>query len=181
MRSNGSRRGISALRFMVEQTARRRQWSSTTSVEPGDGGSDRFADRWGRAFFDRLHALMIPHMAAVDAIDGASLRYFGSPEVSLWALVAPQATVVAYDHADSPEQIRDRARRWLRCLSTHTAPGLASPHWGHPVYGARLEPGTGELEVVWALAEPWFEFAISEHEQWWDAPLHWPQPEPAGA
>ena len=174
--------GISALRSTIEQAARRRMsWVTSQGGGPDGGEPDHVAERWGRAFFDRLHATMLPHMAAVDTIEGASLRYLGSPDISLWALVAPHATVVAYDHADTPEQIRDRARRWLSCLATHTAPGLASPYWGHPVYGARVEPATGELDVVWALPDPWFEFATCEHDQTWDAPLHWPQAEPAGA
>jgi hypothetical protein len=93
----------------------------------------------------------------------------------VWAFVAPLATVLALDHADSEREIRERARRWLGCLTTRTAPGLASPHWGHPVYGARLDPASGELDVVWAVPGEWCEAVLADRipEREWDLPAHW--------
>ncbi len=163
MRSIGTHRGNSVLRSMIQQTARRRLYAELT---PSQGGSTGAADptevRWSRTFFERLRQTLLPRMAVAASLDVGELRYFGGGELSLWALASPDSLVVAYDHQDSPEQIRERARRWNACLLTRTAPGLASPHWGHPVYGARVDPRSGELDVVWATLGRWFEFAQSE-------------------
>ena len=72
-------------------------------------------------------------------------------------------------------EIRERARRWLSCLTTRTAPGLASPHWGHPVYGARLDPLSGELDVVWAEPGDWCDAVLAERLPTceWEAPRTW--------
>jgi len=177
MRSFGSRRGNPAVRFMVEQTSRRRLWAWLTPEReaPGAGDADPLAVRWTRAFFDRIRDVVVPRMASVERTDAGELRFFGAAGLGLWALVAPRGLVLAYEHGDSPELIRARARRWHACLATRTAPGLASPHWGHPVYGARLEPDTDELDVVWAFAGDWLAFACDdpvparEH----DVPPHW--------
>jgi hypothetical protein len=103
------------------------------------------------------------------------LRYYGSRAMSVWAFVSEHATALAYEHAESPEQIRERARRWLACLTTRTAPGLASPHWGHPLYGARLDPLNGELDVVWAFPGEWCDAVWSSElpAREWDAPRDW--------
>lgn len=164
MRSFGSRRGNTAVRFMVEQTARRRLWANLGPErgDPSGEESDPLAVRWTRAFFERLRDVVMPRMAVVDAIESAELRFHGGDRLGLWGLRAEHEVVLAYEHGDTPETIRERARRWRGCLSTRTAPGLASRHWGHPVYGARLDPANGELDVVWAVPGDWIVFAASE-------------------
>ncbi len=176
MRSIGTHRGNSVLRSMIQQTARRRLYAE---LSPAQGGPVRDGDpeamRWSLAFFKRLHAALLPRMAVAGSLEEGELRYFGGGELSLWALASPLALVVAYDHQDSPQQIRDRARRWNACLQTRTAPGMASAHWGHPVYGARLDPRSGELDVVWASLGRWFDFAVGEDSpaRELDLPRHW--------
>jgi hypothetical protein len=178
MRSFGSRRGITAVRFMVEQTARRRLWASV-GPERGDapeGAGDPLAVRWTREFFERVRAQAIPRMAHVAPFeDRGELRFFGGERVSLWALSTARELVIAYEHGEDPESLRQRARRWLACLATRTAPGLASRHWGHPVYGARLDPRTDELDVVWAVPGDWLGLVASDVPvpRRHDAPSHW--------
>jgi len=161
---------------MIQQTGRRRLYAT---LAPSQGetpiGADPATVRWSRAFFDRLREALLPRMAVAASLEEGELRYFGGADLSLWALASPHAIVVAYDHHDSPQQIRDRARRWRACLQTRTAPGLASPHWGHPVYGARLDPLSGELDVVWATLGTWFDFALGESGpiRDRDLPRHW--------
>ncbi len=165
MRSFGSRRGNTAVRFMVEQTARRRLWASL-GPERGDAPAedrDPLAVRWTRAFFDRVRARALPRMAPVEPFgEGGELRFFGGERLALWALATPLELVLAYEHGESRDSLRERARRWLACLTTRTAPGLASRHWGHPVYGARLDPRTGDLDVVWAVPGDWLGIVTSE-------------------
>lgn len=177
MRSFGSRRGNTAVRFMVEQASRRRLWTWLTPERevPDVEDADPLAVRWTRAFFDRLREVVLPRMAVVERMEVGELRFFGGDTLSLWAMAAPHGLVIAYEHHDTPEQIRIRARRWHTCLSTRTAPGLASRHWGHPVYGARVEPDTGELDVVWAVPGEWLAFATGEvaPAREFDAPRHW--------
>lgn len=184
MRSFGIIRGNATVRFMVEQSSRRRLGAGLTPGRggPEDGRPDPLAVRWTRAFFDRLRDHVVPRMAVVDALEEGELRFFGGDALGIWALVSRGALVLAYEHGDSPQQIRDRARRWQACLRTRTAPGLASPHWGHPVYGARLEPGSGELDVVWAVPGDWLGFATSELPlpAQWRLPRHWSARETAG-
>ena len=176
MRSIGTHRGNPVLRSMIQQAGRRRLYAS---LAPHQGELDSSADpqaiRWTREFFEHLRSALLPRMAVTAALEEGELRYFGGADWSLWALSAPHALVVAYDHGDSPAQIRERARRWRACLQTRTAPGLASPHWGHPVYGARLDPRTDELDVVWATLGSWFDFAREEEllERICDAPPQW--------
>lgn len=178
MRSIGTHRGNFVLRSMIQQTARRRLYAALSPSQGEPDSADPESVRWTREFFDRLRSALLPRMAVAASLDEGELRYFGGGSMSLWALAAPNALVVAYDYYDSPQQIRDRARRWRACLKTRTAPGLASPHWGHPVYGARLDPRSGELEVVWASLGRWFDFAIGDEPpaRERDVPRHWPLP-----
>jgi len=182
MRLTGHRRGNPAVRFMIEQSARRRMWTAFSPAregapEPAEDGAER---RWGRDFFERLRDAWLPRMAHVADTPEGELRYFGSNALSVWAFVTQHALALAYEHADSPSQIRERARRWLGCLSSRTAPGLPSVHWGHPVYGARVDPLSGELDVVWAVPGDWCDAVLAGAfpEREWDAPRLW-QGEPA--
>ncbi len=179
MRLTGHRRGNPTLRFMVEQTARRRMYAGLSPKREGAlDALEGAVQRWGRGFFEQLHATLLPRTAHVTDTPEGELRYFGSPAMSVWAFVSQHATTLAYDYADTPEQIRERARRWLGCLTSRTAPGLASPHWGHPVYGARLDPVSGELDVVWAVPGEWCDAVLANAlpERQWDAPRSWEQP-----
>lgn len=174
MRLTGPRRGNPTLRFMVELSARRRM-SGALPAGRDPAGAERDVRRWSREFFDRVHAALVPRTAPVAGTPEGELRYLGSPDFSMWAFVAPFATVLALDHADTEAQIHERARRWLACLTTRTAPGLASPHWGNPVYGARVDTMTGELDVVWAVPGEWCEAVLADRvpEREWDTPSHW--------
>lgn len=181
MRSFGSRRGITAVNFMVRQAARRRMWASL-GPERGEAPAedrDPLAVRWTRGFFERVRTQAIPLMAPVEPFgDLGELRFFGGDRLALWALSTPLELVIAYEHGESRASLRERARRWLACLTTRTAPGLASRHWGHPVYGARLDPRTDELDVVWAVPGDWLGLVASDlpvpRER--DLPLRWEQP-----
>lgn len=186
MRPTGTRPGLSVMRLMIEQTARRRMGAA---VPPGRGvagpsvGADA-ARRWGREFFETLRGVLVPRMAPVVETPEGWLRYLGSPALSLWAFGSDLHLALAHEYTDTPEQIVERARRWLGCLRTRTAPGLASPHWGHPVYGARLDPLSGELDVVWAVPGDWCEAVLAGRfpEREWDAPRSWsraPELQPA--
>ena len=177
MRSFGSRRGNTAVRFMVEQTARRRMWASLGPERddaPGEH-SDPLAVRWTREFFERVRDVVLPRMAVVDRLESAELRFHGGDRLGVWGLRGDHELVLAYEHGDTPDSIRERAQRWRACLSTRTAPGLASRHWGHPVYGARLDPSSGELDVVWAFPGDWIAFAASEvpTPRVFDVPASW--------
>jgi hypothetical protein len=176
MRQTGIHRGNPTVRFMVTQSARRRMYASLrpeTAILPA--APDSRTLRWSREFFERLHATLLPQMATVAEVPEGVLRYHGSQVMKLWALVSPHATALAYDFSETPETIRERASRWVACLTTRTAPGLASPHWGNPVYGARLDPLSGELDVVWANPGDWCDVVLHgalparEH----DRPLEW--------
>ena len=177
MRLTGFRRGNSTVRFMIEQTARRRMYSALSPEREaaGDPASEGAVRRWSREFFEQLNAALLPRMAHVADTPEGQLRYYGSRAMSVWAFVSEHATTLAYEHAESPAQIRERARRWLACLTTRTAPGLASSHWGHPVYGARLDPLSGELDVVWAFPGEWCDAVVSAAlpVREWDVPQSW--------
>lgn len=177
MRSFGSHRGNPALRFMIEQTARRRLWAQLGPERPSliDPASGHHAERWSRPFFERFRAIARNHFAPVAELPEGALAYFGAPHAQLWSLVSEHALVIALDHEDSRVKVAERARRWQACLNTRTTPGLASAHWGHPVYGARLDPLTGELDVVWAFQGDWCELALASEtpERKWDTPDHW--------
>lgn len=164
MRSFGSRRGNTAVRFMVEQTARRRMWASLGPERGEEPAEDRdpLAARWTREFFERARGRAASLMALVEPFEtGGELRFFGGERLALWALSTPLELVIAYEHGESRGSLRERARRWLACLTTRTAPGMASRHWGHPVYGARLDPRTSDLDVVWAVPGDWLGFVAS--------------------
>jgi len=168
MRFAGNRRGNPTLRFMIDQSARRRM--SWIHVD-GDGGS-HLGDP---LFFARLRDDLLPRMAHVADTPEGHLHYFGSRALSVWAFVSGHALALAYEHFESPAQIRERAGRWLRCLASRTAPGLASPHWGHPVYGAKRDPHSGEVDVVWAFPGEWVDAVLADAlpSREWDAPPHW--------
>jgi hypothetical protein len=149
MRLTGHHRGNPAVRFMIEQTARRRMWSPPAPAREGtpESAGEGAERRWGRDFFERLRDAWLPRMAHVANTPEGELRYLGSSALRLWAFT-----------------------------STHvTALGLASPHWGHPVYGARLDPLSGELDVVWAEPGDWCEAVLAGilPEREWDAPRSW--------
>jgi hypothetical protein len=177
MRLTGHHRGNPAVRFMIEQTARRRMWSPPAPAREGalESAGEGAERRWGRDFFERLRDAWLPRMAHVANTPEGELRYLGSSALRLWAFTSTHVTALAYEVDDTTAQIHERARRWLACLSTRTAPGLASPHWGHPVYGARLDPVSGELDVVWAEPGDWCEAVLAGTlpEREWDAPRSW--------
>src|SRR5262245_32816674 len=183
MRLTGPRRGNHTVRFMIEQTARRRMYSALSPERElaGDPGSEGSLRRWSREFFDRLHGTLVPRTAAVADTPEGTLRYYGSKAMSVWALVGAHNLAVAFEHAESPRQIGERARRWLACLTTRTAPGLASSHWGHPVYGARVDPLSGELDVVWAFPGEWCDAVVQGAlpAREWDVPRSWVESEVA--
>mgnify|MGYP003338234109 FL=1 len=131
---------------------------------------------WSRTFFDRLRDVVEQRFASVTSLPEGGLHYFGAQGLRLWSVLSEHALVVALEHEDAPDQIVERARRWGACLTTRTAPGLASRHWGHPVYGARLDPRSGDLDVVWAFAGEWCDLAQGERvlERLHDRPGHWP-------
>ncbi|MEO5987612.1 MAG: hypothetical protein ABIU54_09160 [Candidatus Eisenbacteria bacterium] len=163
MRSIGTLPGNSVLRSMIRQAARRRLYAELTPSQGGPSGeADPREARWSLAFFERLRQVLLPRTAAVASLEVGELRYFESSASKWWVLTSPHDLVVAYDYQDSPEQLRDRARRWIACLQTRTAPGLASQHWGHPVYGARLDPRSGKLDVVWATPGHWLDLVLGD-------------------
>jgi len=177
MRSVGSRRGNPVLRSSIELSARRRRWATLFPREAGERepGGAIWGERWSRAFFDRIRDVVLPRMAPALEVDGAELRFFGSERLTLWAMSAAHSVVLAYEHGDTPALLRERARRWLACLRTRTAPGMVTPHWGHPVYGARLDPASDDLDVVWATPGEWCGFVLDDAPatRAWSVPLLW--------
>jgi hypothetical protein len=178
MRALGLHRGNPTVRIAVHQALRRRLYAELTPHASAAGDeplADAVSQPWSRAFFEQARADALPRMARLGPLDDGELRYFGARDLSLWALASEHALVFAQDFRDTREQLHERARRWIACLRTRTAPGLASRHWGHPVYGARLDPRTGELDVVWAVPGDWVSFVQSPGA--WaraaDQPEHW--------
>ena len=126
MRLTGHRRGNPAVRFMIEQASRRRMSSAVSGDRAGqDGDAPGSVERWSRAFFEQLHESLLPRMAHVTDTPEGELRYLGSHAMSLWAFVSSHSTALAYEVGDTPTQIRERARRWLACLTSRTAPGAS--------------------------------------------------------
>src|SRR5262249_55747891 len=116
MRLTGPRRGNPAVRFMVEQTARRRMWSA---LGPSRGAAEDAAERegtrersgaeerWSRAFFDTIRASLLPRMAPVAETPEGRILYYGSAALCLWAVESPRATALAYEYTETPAQIRE--------------------------------------------------------------------------
>ena len=157
MRPVGTRRGNTMVRFLVDQAARRRLWMSLapSQVDEAAPGAEQWSVRWTRRFYDHVRRRLLPRMTVAGRVPEGELRWYGGDTLRLWALVDVHATVLALEHGETPATLGDRARRWTACLTTRTAPGLASGHWGHPVYGARLDDRSGELDVVWATPGDW--------------------------
>lgn len=151
-------------------------WSAS-SRELKAAGEEPTAEtaRWGREFFDAVRGALVPRMAPVAETPEGELRYLGSRAMRLWGFVSGQVVALAHEYGETPEQIGQRSRRWLGCLATRTAPGRPSPYWGHPLYGARLDPLSGRLEVVWAQPGDWCEAVLAGDlpEREWDAPRSW--------
>lgn len=158
MRSTGIHRGNPMLRASIEQCARRRLEAMILPNAGGDDPHDRADARehpFTRAFFDRVIEHVLPRMAPALAIDGAELRYFAGGATGLWGLRAELGLVIAYECADTPQLLAERAKRWLACLRTRTTPGVLARTWGRPVYGARHDPESGEFDIVWATPGEW--------------------------
>lgn len=181
MRSIGTHRGNPLLRASVLQTARRRmEW--LPDVQPGVEPIEREGLRatfLTRAFFDRVREHVLPRMAPTLCVDGAELRYFGAHGLALWGLQAEQGLVLAYECADTPTQLIERARRWLSCLRTRTTPGVLDRTWGKPVYGARVDEACDRVEVVWANPGEWCGFVLADDPapRQWNLPPNWSEPE----
>ncbi len=163
MRPIGTRRGNTMVRFQVDQSSRRRLWAALapSQVDETAPGADQWSVRWSRRFYDHVRRRLLPRMTVAGRLDEGEVRWYGGESLRLWALVDVHATVLAIEHGETPGTLAARARRWIACLTTRTAPGLASPHWGHPVYGARLDIRTGELDVVWATPGDWCGLVMS--------------------
>ena len=96
MRLTGPRRGNPALRFMIEQASRRRMWSALDPAQAGEAGAPQGAvARWSAAFFERLHASLLPRMAHVTELPEGHVRYLGSGALRLWALVSEHDLALA--------------------------------------------------------------------------------------
>jgi hypothetical protein len=186
MRSRGTHRGNPILRASVEQSSRRR----LESLLVPHSGLDEFAadplhapePTSSRAFFDRVREHVLPQMAPALDVDGTEVRYFGTDGLGLWGMQAAQGLVLAYECADTPALLVERARRWLSCLRTRTTPGILDRTWGRPVYGARLDAACDALEVVWATPGDWCRFVLSDAPvvRRWSQPPHWRTRELAG-
>lgn len=177
MRPIGTHRGNAVVRSAVERAARRRLWATLTPHEGVElpGPDPTFRVRFTRRFFDRILEHVLPRMAVALAVDDSEVRYFGADDLCLWAMHSPGGLVLAYECGEAPELLRERARRWAACLRTRTAPGMVTPHWGHPVYGARLDPLHGDLDVVWATPGSWCSFVLADgpERRGWKRPPHW--------
>ena len=162
MRPVGALRGNTMLRFLVDQTSRRRLWASLapSQIDERAPGAEQWSARWTRRFHDLLRRRLLARMATIETLPEGELRWYGGEGLHLWSLADAHTTVLALEHDETPDRLRERARRWRACLTTRTAPGLASLHWGHPVYGARLDQASGELEVVWAVPGDWCALVI---------------------
>lgn len=186
MRSIGTRRGNPLLRASIEMSARRRmEW--LIASDPGDDGAARdgaraHALRFTRAFFDRIREQVLPRMAPALSVDGAEVRYFAADGLALWGMQSAQGLVLAYECSDTPALLAERARRWLGCLRTRTAPGMLDRTWGRPVYGARHDAQGESLEVVWATPGDWCGFVLADEQpaRQQSLPQYWPQPGLAG-
>ena len=130
---------------------------------------------WSRDFFDRIRGTVFPRMAPALEVDGAELRYLGGEDFALWGLHASHEMVLAYECLDTPASLLERARRWRACLRTRTSPGLMTRSWGRPVYGARLDPLSGELDVVWATPGEWCGVVLGDvpPSVQTELPAHW--------
>jgi hypothetical protein len=128
-----------------------------------------------RAFFERIRERVLPNMAPALSVDGAEVRYLGTDRLALWGLRAAQGLVLAYECADTPALLAERARRWLACLRTRTTPGMLDRTWGRPVYGARLDSACDTVEVVWTKPGDWCGLVLSDTPapRLWDLPQHW--------
>jgi hypothetical protein len=117
------------------------------------------------------------------SVDGAELRYMAAPEPGLWAMRAANGIVLAVECADTPALLAERARRWLTCLRTRSAPGVELRTWGLPVYGARLDTANDRLDVVWATPGPWCGYVLGDEPlpEPRNLPPHWRQSELASA
>lgn len=177
MRSIGSRRGNPILRASVEQSSRRRMesWIWPHAADEPPASDDVLEVSRTRAFFERIRGHVLPSMAKALDVDGAEVRYYGADGFALWGLVAAQGLVLAYECADTPTLLAERARRWLGCLRTRTTPGMLDRTWGRPVYGARLNPVGDTVEIVWSKPGDWCGFVLSDEPaaRLWSAPPHW--------
>ncbi len=185
MRPIGSRRGNVILRASVEQSARRRM---ETRIHPPAGGAsfapgDERGATHTRAFYERVRERLLPRMVPALSVDGAEVRYFGTEEMGLWGLRAPNGLVLAYECADTPALLADRVRRWLACLRTRTAPGMLQRTWGRPVYGARHDAASDTFDLVWATPGEWCGVVLADEPapRLWNLPPNWRLPELAGA
>ncbi len=184
MRSIGTRRGNALLRASVEQSARRRMesWIYPHAGEAPAADSPA-SPAYTRAFFERIRDILLPRTAPALVVEGAEVRYLASSDPGLWAMSAATGLVLAYECADTPALLAERASRWLACLRTRTAPGMLLRTWGRPVYGARLDAAQDRLDVVWATPGPWCGLVLDDPPAAFvrDLPAHWPAAVPAGA
>jgi hypothetical protein len=181
MRSVGSRRGNPLLRTSIEQSSRRRleSWivphASSAPALPGDDE----APEYSREFFERIRRHWLPRMTRALAFEGVEVLWCGATEPGLWAMSSNQGLVLAYECADTPALLAERAKRWLGCLRTRTMPGILSRTWGAPVYGARLDTVRDELDILWARPGAWRGTLLADEPDagGWSLPPHW---RPAG-
>jgi hypothetical protein len=178
MRLTGHRRGNPTVRFMIEQTARRRMWSPPAPARNGDmaQAGDGAERRWDREFFDRLRNAWLPRMAHVADTPDGELRYLGSadaPAVGVRRAARHGAGLRGGRHrgrrsANAPvagSPVSPRARR----------PGSRARTGATRCTGARLDPHSGELDVVWALPGDWCDAVLAGTlpECEWEAPRTW--------
>ncbi len=177
MRPFGNRRGNPLLRASVEQSSRRRlEWIRPAHERGARGAHAGPPDPWRtREFYERIRSHVLPGMTPALEVDGADVRYFGGDGLGLWGLRATHGLVLAYECADTPAQLVERARRWLACLRTRTTPGMLDRTWGRPVYGARHDAASDRVEVVWARPGDWCGVVLADEPlpRRRDRPLHW--------
>lgn len=176
MRSIGSRRGNPILRASVEQSARRRMesWSVPSAGEPAARESFRAAT-FSREFFERVRAQFLPRMTPALTVDDAEVRYWGAAGLGLWGMQASHGLVLAVECADTPSLLVERARRWISCLRTRSAPGMLLRSWGRPVYGARFDRAYDALEVLWSTPGEWCGMVLADEPgaPQFARPPHW--------
>ena len=161
--------------FGLDPSARNRPRVNPVALAARSQGMSMFGEFESLEFFRRWAEECPQYMTLIERLPEGDIYSYNEFCVAIWLVVGSGSVVVAYQCREGPAEIAGRVQAWYRHLEGGIVPKRDRRALGHPVYGARRNPGNGEVNTVWFIPGDWMGVAahlpLPEHRD--QLPIGW--------